>query len=479
MNVKQRLLSALLAALLLLPLLAAPAQAGDNACGDGLTWALADGTLTISKTDPGGTGVMADYPDTSNDPPPWYGEKDSITKAVIGDGVTSIGDRAFVNCGNLADVTIPGSVTSIGTGAFSNCAKLTSISIPSQVTGIGSHAFEFCGLTSVVIPSGLITIEDTVFQHCGALETVFIPKSVTKIKDGAFVSSGLKTVLYEGTEDEWKNITIADPNYTNILLTNLAKGEDGGKIEYSSAPPIDPDPPDPPAPVIYTVTFDAQGGSAVPQASVTSGDKITKPADPERSGYIFGGWFKESGCVTPWDFDGDAVTGDVTLYAKWTRRSSGSSGGGGGSSGGWYTPPAVYPVTIPVQPAHGRLSVSRSSAERGVTVRVTAVPEEGFRLEALRAVSGGRDVPLTGEGGGKYAFIMPAGPVEVEAVFAEAESVWVSPYADVAEGAWCYDAVRFVTENGLMSGYGDGRLAPRGPATRAQAAKMLWSFLER
>ena len=41
------------------------------------------------------------------------------------------------------------------------------------------------------------------------------------------------------------------------------------------------------------------------------------PADPTRNGYIFGGWYKESGCTTPWDFDTDTVTGARTLYALW------------------------------------------------------------------------------------------------------------------------------------------------------------------
>ena len=29
------------------------------------------------------------------------------------------------------------------------------------------------------------------------------------------------------------------------------------------------------------------------------------------------GWFKDSELNTPWDFDVDTVTSDITLYAKW------------------------------------------------------------------------------------------------------------------------------------------------------------------
>jgi hypothetical protein len=33
---------------------------------------------------------------------------------------------------------------------------------------------------------------------------------------------------------------------------------------------------------------------------------------------IFGGWYREPGCTTPWDFNTDTVSGDTTLYALWT-----------------------------------------------------------------------------------------------------------------------------------------------------------------
>lgn len=68
----------------------------------------------------------------------------------------------------------------------------------------------------------------------------------------------------------------------------------------------------------YTVTFDSQGGSAVDAQAVVSGGKVTKPSNPTRTGYTFGGWYKEAACTTAWDFDTDTVTAAVTLYAKWT-----------------------------------------------------------------------------------------------------------------------------------------------------------------
>ncbi|MDE7395673.1 MAG: InlB B-repeat-containing protein, partial [Clostridiales bacterium] len=68
----------------------------------------------------------------------------------------------------------------------------------------------------------------------------------------------------------------------------------------------------------YTVTFDSQGGSAVASATAHYDETIDKPTDPTREGYTFGGWYKEAACTTAWDFENDTITGNVTLYAKWT-----------------------------------------------------------------------------------------------------------------------------------------------------------------
>ena len=47
------------------------------------------------------------------------------------------------------------------------------------------------------------------------------------------------------------------------------------------------------------------------------GDKLTKPEDPVKDGYTFAGWHKDAACTQLWDFT-DGITGDMTLYAKWT-----------------------------------------------------------------------------------------------------------------------------------------------------------------
>lgn len=51
-------------------------------------------------------------------------------------------------------------------------------------------------------------------------------------------------------------------------------------------------------------------------------------------------------------------------------------------------------------------------------------------------------------------------------------------YADVAEGTWYTEAVRWATEQGLVQGRGDGAFGPDDSITREQLALMLWRFSE-
>ncbi len=70
---------------------------------------------------------------------------------------------------------------------------------------------------------------------------------------------------------------------------------------------------------VYTVTFQSEGGSHVPEQPVMDGDPVAEPfPPPSRTGYTFGGWYKEQSCINPWDFSEDVVTQDRFLWAKWT-----------------------------------------------------------------------------------------------------------------------------------------------------------------
>ena len=149
-------------------------------CGENLSWTLdSDGSLVIS-----GSGEMYD----------WGGDRSPLCKhsqmysVTIGDGVTSIGTNAFIDCKSLKDVEIPASVTSIGAGAFANCSSLTNIVIPDSVTGISNAVFGGCSsLTNIVIPDNVTSIGDNAFSGCNSLTKIEFPDSLTSIGEGAFM----------------------------------------------------------------------------------------------------------------------------------------------------------------------------------------------------------------------------------------------------------------------------------------------------
>lgn len=80
----------------------------------------------------------------------------------------------------------------------------------------------------------------------------------------------------------------------------------------------------------YTVTYESNGGSTVPSQAVKYNETANKPADPTKSGCTFAGWYTEEKLTNKYDFAAP-VTGNITLYAKWTRN---------------YTPRPYTPPTV-------------------------------------------------------------------------------------------------------------------------------------
>jgi uncharacterized repeat protein (TIGR02543 family) len=67
----------------------------------------------------------------------------------------------------------------------------------------------------------------------------------------------------------------------------------------------------------YTVTFDSDGGTEIENQNIDYKNLVSKPTDPTKEGYTFGGWYVESECKNEWYFDTDTVVKDITLYAYW------------------------------------------------------------------------------------------------------------------------------------------------------------------
>ncbi|MDO4847350.1 MAG: leucine-rich repeat protein [Clostridiaceae bacterium] len=125
-------------------------------------------TLTIS-----GNGAMADYGfiPGANEPvaAPWSNL--DIEKVIIEDGVTRIGNDAFMGSG-IYDADIADSVTSIGTNAFHSCGALDFVMLPHALTEVGAYAFYKTNLSEIEIPSTVTSIGQCAFgfYYDGALD---------------------------------------------------------------------------------------------------------------------------------------------------------------------------------------------------------------------------------------------------------------------------------------------------------------------
>ena len=148
--------------------------------------------------------------------------KPVITKIVIDENITEIGEEAFSNCNNLISINIPNNVTEIKYGAFSECKNLTSIYIPNSVTEIGTWVCSDCSnLTSINIPNSVTEIGHGAFSGCKSLTSINIPNGVTKIEKWAFYDcKSLKSINIPNSVTEIGDDTFDNCNNLTVYTSN-------------------------------------------------------------------------------------------------------------------------------------------------------------------------------------------------------------------------------------------------------------------
>ena len=164
--------------------------------------------------------------------------------------ITSIGNDAFRNCGNISNIVITSNITSLGSSCFRDCANITDVSfnttslseipercfentklintvIPEGVTSIGEYAFTNIAPTTTptfTLPSTLKIINNGAFKKAsrGFSFSISIPESVTRIASrnsiGTFAESGLESITFEGTSPimSFENQTFFKSKLTSI-----------------------------------------------------------------------------------------------------------------------------------------------------------------------------------------------------------------------------------------------------------------------
>ncbi|MBQ3427703.1 MAG: leucine-rich repeat protein [Clostridia bacterium] len=105
----------------------------------------------------------------------------------LGNGLTSIEAGAFCVCSLLQSVNLPDTLKTIGNNVFDTCSSLREAEIPDSVTSIGNYLFSGCtSLESVKLPNKIITVPEYIFFGCVNLVSIDIPSNVSVIGDYAF-----------------------------------------------------------------------------------------------------------------------------------------------------------------------------------------------------------------------------------------------------------------------------------------------------
>lgn len=253
--------------------------------------------------------------------------KATISGSVAGD-VTAAGSKAVLAVkgdvagsvelkGETPKATIEGKVE----GNVTAAGTKPQVEVKGDVAGTVSVG----GSDAKVDLKGEVAGGVTVAADATGKPAVTAPKG-TEVKNDSNTSASVNG----GTVASGDNTTTTtNPSTPGGSTGGSSSGGDstgGGNTGTTTPPATDPDPE---TPTTYTVTFETKGGSAVTAQTVTSGASATKPNDPTKSGFTFGGWFTDSDCATAYNFTAK-VTANITLYAKWT----GETTTGGSASGG-------------------------------------------------------------------------------------------------------------------------------------------------
>lgn len=150
--------------------------------------------------------------------------------------------------------------------------------------------------------------------------------------------------------------------------------------------------------------------------------------------------------------------------------------GGGNGGGGTYTPPTYKPDVSKPSEGGGTPTVTPSNPKPGDTVTVKPRPDSGYEVDTITVTDkNGKPVEVTVKPDGTYTFKQPSGKVTIKVSYKPVDTPWNNPFADVSEGDWYYEAVRFVQERGLMNGIGNDNFAPNAQLSRAQLAQILFN----
>jgi uncharacterized repeat protein (TIGR02543 family) len=381
---KKRLISLLLAFSMMLTFLPAGAVSA-FAEGNTLTYDCGETphtvTATLSRNNDGdetytltitGNGPMANYDryitSSNNSYAPWYEKIQNITRLIVEDGVTTLGDdilyysysdsnsdfhsfhpnlrevklpeglscigaRAFCDSPELTEVKIPSTVTKIKEFAFSGCTGLKEIELPPQLEEVDYGSFYGCsGLTKITIPSSVKIIRGGAFERCTSLESVTLSEGIGEIGTEAFKLTNLKSLnIPKSVKKLGHDILFNCFHVAYIKIEAPSQLEEtadtsAGVFEPSCNTNVYCEPRlerllwhfNGHDSFITTVDVTLVDGDKSEPKKIKYGADIAALGTPTKPGYTFTGWYTDADCKTRYP-DAQLFTNinGITLYAGW------------------------------------------------------------------------------------------------------------------------------------------------------------------
>ena len=360
----------------------------------------------------------------------WDGMKVEGGNVVISDvTITAIGVWSYGI--QASNVTIDNSVVTIGGGMNASALTCGNVTIGSnchvKITSNGQSAYS----AGLAIGDGWYSNEEGVFNNEMPAKTSYfeyIGKDHAKVEDqqdGAKHKVSCEDVTFDEAHQYAEGICVC-----------------GAKD-------------------IYTITFDAAGGSAVESIYKEHGATAAAPADPTKDGYNFAGWYTDANCTDAFDF-ATAITSSMTLYAKWEAKDitltlmdgdtlfdtlvgqadaqltiENAPTKEGYTFAGWFTAEGApydgsvptadttyyaqweincYTVTVET-PAGGQITVDNENPAFGQNVTFTVTADAGKEVVQASVMLNGQAVQFTENGDGTYTFVQPDGNVVISVTF--------------------------------------------------------------
>jgi len=259
--------------------------------------------------------------------------------------------------------------------------------------------------------------------------------------------------------------------------------------------------------VTHTVTFYRNDNSNAVHhtATVQQGQTVSVPAVPVRHGFTFQGWYINAEGTQAFNFN-TAITGNLSLFARWTLIPSVGGGGGGGTP----QPPTVIlpepePPLAPFTEYHnafligfpdGTIRPQATLTRAEVVTMLFRLLEDNFRARVWSQSNRFTDVNEGQWFNNAISTMANAGILDRDEEFRPNDAVTRAEFASMVarffddveaietpfndiDGHWAEDYINRIAQFNWVQGVGNGNFNPDAQMTRAEATAIINRMLER